>query len=201
MLPFTCFLVDDSKSNSSSRLPLSTTTRVSSGWAASMSMRFAIRAELRGARLRPLQKRPAARCCGEESRGRARSWRRGIRSSASRRHTRPASGPYDLYRPALRPGAAARNLPVLRVCVATPPGDAPGWRISHRAIYRANPAITMISSEGRAPAAQKGRGRHRRDLAIGANLVLNQNGLGIATRLAHNGATARGIYRVTDCRG
>jgi len=60
-------------------------------------------------------------------------------------------------------------MPVLRVCVATPPGDAPGWRISHRAIYRANPAITMISSEGRAVMPQKAGARHPRDLAIGAN--------------------------------
>src|ERR1700689_1243815 len=43
MLPLICFLVEVSKSNSSSRLPLRTTTRVSSGWAASMSIkRFAM---------------------------------------------------------------------------------------------------------------------------------------------------------------
>src|SRR6516165_9669954 len=68
MLPFTCFFVDDSKSNSSSRLPLSTTTLVSSGWAASISMRLDIRAELRGARLRPPDGRLAARSCFEKVR-------------------------------------------------------------------------------------------------------------------------------------
>jgi hypothetical protein len=49
-------------------------------------------------------------------------------------------------------------LPVLPVDVATPPGETPGWRMSHRAIYRANLAITMISSfssGGGVPVAQK----------------------------------------------
>src|SRR6185437_2824078 len=36
MFPLSGFLLADSKSNSSTRLPLSTTTRVSSGWDASM---------------------------------------------------------------------------------------------------------------------------------------------------------------------
>ncbi len=40
MLPFSCFLVDVSTSNSSRRVPFTTTTRVSSGWVASMSMRL-----------------------------------------------------------------------------------------------------------------------------------------------------------------
>jgi hypothetical protein len=44
-------------------------------------MRFAIRAELRDARLRPSLGRPAARCCLDEedggSRERVASWRRG----------------------------------------------------------------------------------------------------------------------------
>jgi hypothetical protein len=66
-------------------------------------------------------------------------------------------------------------MPVLRVCVATPPGDAPGWRISHPAIYRANPAITMISSEGRAAMPQKTDGRPPRDLAIGANSPISRH--------------------------
>src|ERR1700690_3484514 len=42
MFPLICLFVELSKSNSSSLLPLRTTTRVSSGWAASISMRFAI---------------------------------------------------------------------------------------------------------------------------------------------------------------
>jgi len=50
---------------------------------------------------------------------------------------------------------AAKNVPVLPVDIATPPGETPGWRISHRAIYRANPAITMISSESGALATRK----------------------------------------------
>jgi hypothetical protein len=54
-------------------------------------------------------------------------------------------------------------LPVLPVDVATPPGETPGWRMSHQAIYRANLAITMISSfssGGGLPVAQKtGTGR------------------------------------------
>src|SRR6516225_2184505 len=42
MLPLSCFLCADSKSNSSTRLPRKTTTRVSSGWVASMSILLAI---------------------------------------------------------------------------------------------------------------------------------------------------------------
>jgi hypothetical protein len=58
---------------------------------------------------------------------------------------------------ARRRGPALRqaSLPVLPVDVATPPGETPGWRMSHRAIYRANRAITMISSEGVVPLAQR----------------------------------------------
>src|ERR1700722_14992554 len=40
MLPRSGFLLADSKSNSSTRLPLSTTTRVSSGWEASIIILF-----------------------------------------------------------------------------------------------------------------------------------------------------------------
>src|SRR5579859_4553732 len=43
MLPLICLLVDVSKSNSSRRLPLfTTTTRVSSGWVESINMRLAM---------------------------------------------------------------------------------------------------------------------------------------------------------------
>src|SRR5579872_884189 len=43
MLPLICFLVDVSKSNSSRRLPLfTTTTRVSSEWVESINMRLAM---------------------------------------------------------------------------------------------------------------------------------------------------------------
>src|SRR5580704_16300304 len=43
MLPRSCLRFADSKSNSSTRLPRSTTTRVSSGWVASMSILLAIK--------------------------------------------------------------------------------------------------------------------------------------------------------------
>src|SRR5688500_16165940 len=42
MLPLSCLCSEDSKSNSSIRLPLTTATRVSSGWRASISMRMDI---------------------------------------------------------------------------------------------------------------------------------------------------------------
>src|ERR1700733_12572019 len=42
MLPRSCLRCADSKSNSSTRLPRRTTTRVSSGWVASMSILLAI---------------------------------------------------------------------------------------------------------------------------------------------------------------
>src|ERR1700741_3084708 len=42
MLPLNCLRCADSKSNSSTRLPRKTTTRVSSGWVASMSILLAI---------------------------------------------------------------------------------------------------------------------------------------------------------------
>src|SRR5271154_849732 len=42
MLPRSCLRFADSKSNSSTRLPRKTTTRVSSGWVASMSILLAI---------------------------------------------------------------------------------------------------------------------------------------------------------------
>src|SRR5689334_23915409 len=42
MLPLSCFLFELSKSNSSTRDPSTTTTRVSSAWAASMSIFFDI---------------------------------------------------------------------------------------------------------------------------------------------------------------
>jgi len=42
MLPLSCLRCADSKSNSSTRLPRRTTTRVSSGWVASMSILLAI---------------------------------------------------------------------------------------------------------------------------------------------------------------
>src|SRR5689334_12201937 len=42
MLPRSCLRLADSKSNSSTRLPRNTTTLVSSGWAASMSILFAM---------------------------------------------------------------------------------------------------------------------------------------------------------------
>src|SRR6516225_4963775 len=42
ILPLNCLRCADSKSNSSTRLPRKTTTRVSSGWVASMSILLAI---------------------------------------------------------------------------------------------------------------------------------------------------------------
>src|ERR671919_1752881 len=47
MLPLSCFFVEDSNSKSSSCPWLTTTTRVSSGWAASISIRLVIRRSLR----------------------------------------------------------------------------------------------------------------------------------------------------------
>src|SRR5215471_19647943 len=50
MLPLSWRRLADSKSNSSTRLPRSTTTRVSSGWVASISILLAIDVSLGGAR-------------------------------------------------------------------------------------------------------------------------------------------------------
>src|ERR1700751_3286196 len=49
MLPLSWRRLADSKSNSSTRFPRSTTTRVSSGWVASMSILLAIELTLGGA--------------------------------------------------------------------------------------------------------------------------------------------------------
>src|ERR1700721_564990 len=49
MLPRSCLRLADSKSNSSTRFPRTTTTRVSSGWVASMSILLAIELTLEGA--------------------------------------------------------------------------------------------------------------------------------------------------------
>src|SRR5437588_5808222 len=57
MLPRSCLRLADSKSNSSTRLPRRTTTRVSSGWAASMSILLGIDQSLGG---RHARARPAA---------------------------------------------------------------------------------------------------------------------------------------------
>src|SRR5215467_7423944 len=57
MLPRSCLRLADSKSNSSTRLPRRTTTRVSSGWVASMSILFGIEYSLDG---RHPRRRPAA---------------------------------------------------------------------------------------------------------------------------------------------
>src|SRR5215212_6602255 len=48
MLPRSCLRLADSKSNSSTRLPRRTTTRVSSGWVASISILLAIAGSLGG---------------------------------------------------------------------------------------------------------------------------------------------------------
>src|SRR5690606_7773742 len=60
MLPLSCFLFSDSKSNSSMRLPRTTTTRVSSGWEASMSILLGIMSCLPGA-----GRRTQPRICAE----------------------------------------------------------------------------------------------------------------------------------------
>src|SRR5262245_65142752 len=49
MLPRSCLRLADSKSNSSTRFPRTTSTRVSSGWVASMSILLAIDLTLGGA--------------------------------------------------------------------------------------------------------------------------------------------------------
>src|SRR5215472_18992405 len=61
MLPLSCLRCADSKSNSSTRLPRKTTTRVSSGWVASMSILLAIGKSHEGRR-----SRRAASAGGEE---------------------------------------------------------------------------------------------------------------------------------------
>ena len=66
MLPRNCFLLAASKSNSSTRLPRTTTTRVSSGWAASISILFAIDECLHGSGASGADKARIARsdvCC------------------------------------------------------------------------------------------------------------------------------------------
>src|SRR2546427_1864453 len=70
MLPRSCLRLADSKSNSSTRLPRRTTTRVSSGWVASISILLGIDQSLDGRRRRG---RPAA------PRGRSRTARPGAR--------------------------------------------------------------------------------------------------------------------------
>src|SRR5579875_125455 len=67
MFPLSCFLVAVSKSKSSSRLPFSTATLVSSGWAASINMRFAIRQSLRARHADPCEQRVAT-CLGWRNR-------------------------------------------------------------------------------------------------------------------------------------
>src|SRR5262249_51481835 len=66
MLPRSCLRLADSKSNSSTRFPRTTTTRVSSGWVASMSILLAIAnsswgAPARGAPTRTAPRRAAPR--------------------------------------------------------------------------------------------------------------------------------------------
>src|SRR5918998_2128039 len=73
MLPRSCFLLADSKSNSSTFDPRSTTTRVSSGCDASMSILFAMMdsrhgdrgQDLRQVPLRERRSRPLAACTAE----------------------------------------------------------------------------------------------------------------------------------------
>ena len=144
MFPFTCLFVDDSKSNSSRRVPLTTTTRVSSGWVASISMRFAIAGRTPRRAAAAASKRPAgdAVLCGRKliAPEAGSVWdhhvaeflgRRRVGKHARLRFVRSAS-----------PGAATRrggnNLPMMRVCVATPPGAAPGRADFAPAMYRAN---------------------------------------------------------------
>ena len=49
--------------------------------------------------------------------------------SASRQQTRSARVSDNLDSPALRPAAAASELPILRSGIATPPDDTPGRRV------------------------------------------------------------------------
>jgi penicillin-binding protein 1A len=98
--------------------------------------------------------------------------------SASRQQTRSASGSNDLHSPALRPGAAAGNLPMMRVSVAAPPDDASGRRIRlcnlpgkgrHHNIF-----LNSVTAHGSGGSATRPAG-----------LRLVHNRLGIATALAH----------------
>src|SRR3982750_4129470 len=66
MLPRSCLRLADSKSNSSTRLPRRTTTRVSSGWVASISILLGIEQSLgrrsaRGRQAAPYRRRDTAR--------------------------------------------------------------------------------------------------------------------------------------------
>src|SRR6516164_5916326 len=61
MLPRSCLRLADSKSNSSTRLPRRTTTRVSSGWAASISILFGIDQSHAGRRPRARLRLPRGR--------------------------------------------------------------------------------------------------------------------------------------------
>src|SRR6185437_11106625 len=66
MFPLSCLCSEDSKSNSSIRFPLTTATRVSSGWRASISMRIDIE-NSPGAAARPWDQR-ARHCLGQQVR-------------------------------------------------------------------------------------------------------------------------------------
>src|SRR5215472_2712766 len=71
MLPRSCLRLADSKSNSSTRFPRTTTTRVSSGWVASMSILLAIDVTHGGASARarlPPKRR------SEDAKGRTELW-------------------------------------------------------------------------------------------------------------------------------
>src|SRR6185295_3589429 len=81
MLPRSCLRCADSKSNSSTRLPRKTTTRVSSGWVASMSILLAICKSHKGC--------PAAHSVPERRRiGRAASLSVDVTDGALRGQTR-----------------------------------------------------------------------------------------------------------------
>src|SRR5215469_16570233 len=71
MLPRSCLRLADSKSNSSTRFPRTTTTRVSSGWVASMSILLAIDVTRDGASARA---GPARQRQAEDVMGRTELW-------------------------------------------------------------------------------------------------------------------------------
>src|SRR5712672_1714997 len=71
IFPRSCLRLADSKSNSSTRFPRTTTTRVSSGWVASMSILLAIDLTLGGT---SGSARPAPERRAEDAMGRTELW-------------------------------------------------------------------------------------------------------------------------------
>src|SRR5690349_19970873 len=105
MLPRSCLRLADSKSNSSTRFIRTTTTRVSSGWVASMSILLAIELTLGGA-LDSARRAPRRRT--EDAVRRTELWvetRGRLGATRSRRRRGPVAAPSVLVEhPSHHPG-------------------------------------------------------------------------------------------------